>query len=956
MPDLNKANAGGRDAVTFGPFYLAPAARLLERDGVAVPLGGRALEILLLLIERAGQTVSKRELIARAWPDVTVDEGSLRFHIAGLRKALGDGEAGARYVTNVPGRGYCFVAPVMPAQPAPPPNEDGAAGRTHGLPAPLFRMIGRDDTVGRIAEQLLAHRFVNIVGPGGIGKTTVAVSVTHGLVARFAGAIHFIGLAALNDPNLVNGTVAHALGMPVNAANAIPSLVDFLRERQMLLVFDNCEHVIEAVSFLGESLFMGAPRVHILATSREPMRVEGEHVHRLFPLDYPPDDNALTAEEALDFPAVQLFMERVAAHSDRPPLSDGEAVTVGEICRKLDGMPLALEFAAARAATLGVFEVAAHLNDRFAFLTKGRRTALPRHQTLRATLDWSYELLPEPERRFLRRLAIFSGGFTREAATAVTSGDGYEGPQVIEAISNLVSKSLVTLDSSAGASRWRLLETTRAYALEKLGESDERDEVARRHAKFFRDFFGAIETATRIETAAGDLDRYRRDIDNVRAALDWSFSPVGDPAIGVALTAAHTRVWHNMMLYSECIERTEQALNRLGTGPEANLPLRLQLLFAHAVALIFTMAPVDRTKEVLVSGLAIAERLDDIDAQLWILWALWALQLNIGECREARSTAERFGQVAPRAGDPSSILAGRRLLGTAIQFGGDQHEACRRLKNGLESPYTTEDPLHPAWPHDHRVLTRATLARTLWLQGFADQAQEHARESLEETPAELYRFTRFEVLRLAVCPIAILNGDIAAGEHAVAMLAQITASTDTDFWKVVARCFEGKLLIKRGAYERGLAVLGAVLETCDTTGWRYGFPEFLGARADGLAGLGRHAEAIVTVDRALAVAEDGGERWYVAELLRSKGAFLLQQGGGNAMAAAEGCFRAAQELAQQQGALAWELRSARSLAALKADQGRRDEARSILAPVYQRFTEGFESADLSAARALLATL
>jgi predicted ATPase/DNA-binding winged helix-turn-helix (wHTH) protein len=956
-PIIDNENAAAHGAVAFGPFRLAPGERLLERAGVAVPIGGRAFEILVVLVERAGEIVSKRDLIARAWPDVTVDEGSLRVHITALRRALGDGRSGARYVTNVPGRGYCFVAPVLRSEPAsPPPKENAASGRAHNLPARLTRMIGRDDAVRTISAQLRMHRFLNIVGPGGIGKTTVAVSVGHALLNQFEGAIHFIDLATLKDPNLVASTVAHTLGVPVNSDNAIPSLVSFLRNGGPLLILDNCEHVIDAVSTLGESIFREAPRVHILATSREPMRIEGEHVHRLFPLDCPPDGSRLTAAEALGFPAVQLFMERIAASSDRPPLGDHEAPTVAEICRKLDGIPLAIEFAAARVATLGVFEVAAHLNDRLALLTKGRRTALPRHQTLRAALDWSYELLPEPERRLLCRLAVFPGGFTLEAATAVVGEDDYGAPAVVEGIANLASKSLLSFDGSMSPGRGRLLETTRAYAFEKLCESGEAERVAQRHAEFFRDFFTSIETGSKIEAAVDDLVRYRQEIDNVRAALDWSFSPGGDASSGVVLTTAYAWIWLQLSLYFECSERAGQALDGLGTGSDLDVPSRLQLLLALAMSLTSTMGPVETAQNVLVTARRIAEDHDEFGVHLWILWALWSLQLNTGKCRAARSTAERYGRVAPGTGDLASILAGHRLLGTAIQLGGDQNEARRHLERALEPPFSENDPQHPVWPKQHRAMTSATLVRTLWMQGFANQARDHARESVEEAYAGPVEVTRFEVLRLAACPVAFMTGDIVAAEQAATMMTDITAGTNAVFWKVVAQCIESQLRIRRGEFERGVIVLRAFLENCEKTGWKPAYPEYLGVLAEGLAGLGRYAEAIAMADRALAAADHGGERWYVAELLRIKGEFLLQEAGDNSILVAEGWFREALQLARKQGALSWELRTAFSLAGLKVRQGRRDQARQILAPIYDRFTEGFETADLRSARTMLESL
>jgi predicted ATPase/DNA-binding winged helix-turn-helix (wHTH) protein len=957
MPIATLETVKTKADVLFGPFRLAPAERLLEKSGVAVQLGGRALDILIVLLERAGEVVSKRDLIQRVWPDVTVDEGSLRFHIGALRKALGDGESGARYVTNVPGRGYCFVEPVRYSTVLRPAATDGPTfDQNHRLPSRLMRMVGRDEIVQAVASRVLDQRFVSVVGPGGIGKTTVAVSVAHVLLAEFPGAVRFIDLGALNDHRLVASNVATVLGLPVGSDNAAAILIHHLRDKRMLLVFDCCEHLVEAVAELSETIFLEGPGIHILATSRESLRVEGEHVHRLFPLDYPPDDIGLTADEALEFPAVQLFMERFAANSNRFPLSDREAPTIAEICRKLDGIPLAIEFAAARAAALGVVEVATHLNNRFELLTKGRRTALSRHQTLRAVLDWSYQLLPEPERHLLCRLAVFSGGFTLDAATAVASSDDDGAPSVVEGIANLFLKSLLTPADSRTPDRWRLLDTTRTYALEKLSESGERNSAARRHAEYFRNYFEALDERAKIEATAEDQFRHRQEIDNVRAALDWAFSSGGDTAIGVALTAAYAWIWLQLSSYFECSERAEQALKGLGADTDLNVASRLQLLLALAMSLTNTMGPVETTRNILVTACQIADRHNDLAVHLWILWALWSLQLNIGECHAARTTAEKYCRIAPATDDPGSFLPGHRLLGTAIQLGGDQHEARRHLERALEPPFTEDDPLHPVWPKQHRAMTSATLARTLWLQGFADQACNLARESFAEADAGPVVTTRFEVLRLAVCPVAFMIGDLAAAENGVAAIKAIANNTSTVFWKVVAQSLEGTLLIRRGEFERGVIALGALLDNCNKTGWKSGYPGYLGVLAEGLAGLGRYAEAIATVDRALAAANDGGECWCVAELLRIKGEFLLRDLGNNAFSVAEDWFREALQLAHRQGALAWELRAAVSLAGLKVSQGRQNDASRILAPVYYRFSEGFETNDLRSARTMLESL
>jgi predicted ATPase len=269
-------------------------------------------------------------------------------------------------------------------------------------------------------------------------------------------------------------------------------LVNFLKHKQMLLVLDSCEHVIEAAAALAEEVLRGAPGVHILATSREPLRAGGERVQRLAPLGLPPDSATLTASTALTFPAVQLFVERAGASLDGFELSDADAPIVANICRSLDGIALAIELAAGRVDAFGIRDLAAHLNDRLRLVTRGRRTALPRHQTLSATLDWSYEFLPEPERALLRRLAVFAGSFTLEAARAVAAGVEIAESEVVDCVANLVAKSLVAADVGGETVRYRLLETTRGYALAKLAESGESSQVARRHAEYFR---GSVSTS-----------------------------------------------------------------------------------------------------------------------------------------------------------------------------------------------------------------------------------------------------------------------------------------------------------------------------------------------------------------------------------------------------------------------------------------------------------------------------
>ncbi|MGY4349889.1 DNA-binding winged helix-turn-helix (wHTH) protein [Bradyrhizobium sp. GM7.3] len=380
------------DAVAFGPFSLR--SRLLEKDGLPVRLGSRAMDILRLLVSRAGEVVPKNEILGYAWSGLSVEEVSLRVHVAELRKVLGDGKDGARYITNIPGRGYCFVAPVrrggraevatpasrVPERAAPPPS----------LPRRLDRMVGREDAVAELAARLLRDRFVTLRGPGGIGKTTVATALAHEMCDGFDGNVHFLEFGPLKDGALVASTVAAALGLVVHHEDPSASIVNFLRGRRLLLVLDSCEHVIEEVARLAENIYREAPGIVILATSRESLLVEGEQIFELVSLPGPPQGTRLSAGEVLAYPAVRLFVDRAVAAGHRDDITDEDAEVLARICGKLDGIALAIELAAARVGLYGLREMAALLDNRLQLEWRGRRTAPPRQQTLGATLDWSF--------------------------------------------------------------------------------------------------------------------------------------------------------------------------------------------------------------------------------------------------------------------------------------------------------------------------------------------------------------------------------------------------------------------------------------------------------------------------------------------------------------------------------------------------------------------------------------
>jgi predicted ATPase/DNA-binding winged helix-turn-helix (wHTH) protein len=945
------------EAFTFGSFRLIPAQRILSEDGNPVHLGSRALDILAALTERAGETVTKEQLIARAWPDMVVDEGALRVHVAALRRALRDGRGGNRFITNIPGRGYSFVAPVRrePGRETAVRLNPQALG--NNLPAQLTRVIGRTEIIATIVARAVQQRFLTIVGPGGVGKTTVAVAAAGALGDSYSDGVWFVGLGSLQDPALVTSAISAAMGGTPGVGDPLSSLLAWLRDKHALIILDNCEHVINAVAAAAEAMLKAAPQVTILATSREALRAEGEWLLRLPSLEVPPEGSGLTAAEALSFPAVELFSERATAALGGLGLADADIPAALEICRHLDGVPLAIELAAAQVDVFGVRGLAARLDDRFAVLTKGRRTALPRQQTLRATIDWSYELVPESERRLLCRLSVFPAGFTLEAAAAVMS-ESDDAPAVVdEGIANLVAKSLVSRDGSTPAGRWRLLETIRAYALEKLAEIGEVSVAARRHAEFFRDLIVPAGTNEVLRLSIDDVARYGREIDNVRAALDWSFSQGGDAAIGVALTAAFAPVWLHLSLVIECRERAERAVEILAPGFNLGAPLERRLHIALAVALILTMGPVDRTRAVVAKARELAESVDDVEAQLRMLWAQWSVEFTTGECRAARATVRRFSEVARRTGDEGLVLVADRLIGNMRRIAGRPSEARMLLERVLERYAAPKNQRHRILFHyDQHALARAMLAHVLCLEGYVDQAKEQARISFEEAGTSDDGFSRCWALQYAVCPIALMTGDMAVADHAVASMNDLAARLDATLWKILGSFWEGKLLVERREFARGSALLQKALDKCDQTGWRICNAEFLGVLAQGLAGLGQLDTALITVDKALARAEQSGERYSIPELLRIKGEVLLQQAANAGQSAGEDCLLDAIAAAREQGALFWELRAALSLARLRTNQNRQDEANQILGPVYDQFTEGFEAADLKQAKSLLEQL
>ncbi len=554
----------------------------------------------------------------------------------------------------------------------------------------------------------------------------------------------------------------------------------------------------------------------------------------------------------------------------------------------------------------------------------------------------------------LRRLAIFAGGFTLQAASTIAATDEIAGSDIVDCAANLVAKSLVAADLGGATGWYRLLETTRAYALEKLTQSGEFEQVARRHAEYCRDLFERAEVELETRPASEWLAAYGRRIDNLRAALDWAFSPTGDVAVGVALTIAAVPLWAQLSLVQECRARVERAL--AGLAPEAGRSARqeMKLYAALGASLLFSKGPMPETEAVWAKALEIAESLGDTEYQLRALYGLWACRVSCGECRVALTLAQRFYSLAQDRGDPADLPIGDRMIGVSLHYWGDQTNARRhieRMLSGYVAPVQRSPMIR--FIFDQRVVARVALARILWLQGFPEQARRIAQSTVDDARALNHAVSLCLALHEAACPVALFTGDLAAAESYVAMLLDSSAAHALPIWRSWGHRFHGTLLIRNGDFDTGLQLLRTALEQSPEASFQPRFTWFLGELAEGLGRAGQIAQGLDAIDEALARSERNEDRWCVAELLRIKGELLLLQGGSGAAAAAEDHYQQALGWARRQGALSWELRAATSLARLLRDQNRSTEAIALLAPIYNRFTEGFDTADLKAAKALI---
>ena len=936
----------------FGPFELSIGERVLRRDDQALPLGDRALDILTYLADRPGEVIAKQELIDHVWSDVTVEEGSLRVHVAAIRKALGDGQFGSRYIANIKGRGYSFVGAVVPLTGSTESRNDKFRHQGR-LPVRPIMMIGRKTVVSEVSDKLRNERFVTLLGPGGIGKTTIALAVGRAVAEEFGGKVHFVDLESLTDPQHVAGAVATSLGVALESKDPSLELVDLVRSRKLLVILDSCEHVIEAVASLAEQLYRQTEEIHVLTTSRELLKVEGEHCYRVLPLDYPPDGSEQTANAVLRYPAVQLFVRRLAARAGSVVLTDEEAPFVAEMCRKLDGMPLAIELAAGQVAALGLRNTVARLVSRPELLKLSHRTAVPRHRTLKATLDWSYDLLSNAERIVFRRIAAFVGHFTLEGARYVTGEQSSVDAEIFEAIAGLVEKSLIVTRLDDGQQRYRLLDTTRAYALGKLEEHDELDVISDRHAKYVAEFLESQREMMAALPRARRTAAYSDQLSNIRAALEWAFGPHGDDEIATRLAAASAQVFLELSLLIECQAWAERAIARLGTRNQ-NSRRAMEIYASLPLVLMHTEGNDQHVRASFSRALEIAANQGDFAYELRLLSGLFMYSHWTMDIRGATDIAARSKKLALKTRYPDDMALAESMLAASNHLLGNHIIAQQHCESGLR--YSGSGPRFRAGQHlfHYTSFLLVGMARSLLYRGLLDRSLEYAKLAIEEGEKSGHPATFCRSLALIV-PVFLTMADTRRSDQYIAELSGLSAAHSLKPYCAIATGLRGQWLLLQNNLLDAISLLKRALEELHAQRQEMLNMDFACDLAAALMKIDEHEQALRLVLNAIDVQQRVGKFLHMPALFRMKGLILASR-SAEEEAEAENALLSSIDWAKRQSAVLFELKAATDLAELLLKQGRVPEAYEHLSAALDRMPAGIVSPDHTRALQILSQL
>lgn len=926
----------------FGPFILWEAQRRLERRGQGVRLGSRAFELLLQLLKRGGEVVGKEALLAAVWTDVVVEESSVRVHISTLRKALGEPEHGdhrKEWISNIPLRGYRFNAPVFREEVGLPVGDLPPAV---ALPSPSFtkpperltRLVGRDADMARVLAALATRRLVTLVGTGGIGKTRAAIWAAECHAQRTGMPLAFIDLSPLVSQAHVASTVARSLGAPADTPDTTRAILQRLAGRDALLLVDNCEHTLDSLALLVTELLGALPGLRILATSREAIRIEGEHVVRLSPLAVP-DAECADLAEAMASPAVELLVERAKAVGARAfEAPDGPRLAA--IARQMDGIPLAIELVAARLGVQSLGDLALRLNDHMRLYSAGNRPVLPRHRTLAAALDWSIALLDDAELRLFRRLSVFRGRFDVESALSVTQAD--MDPEVaFDALISLANKSLVSFDNSDAVAPYRLLDTTRSYAAARLAQTDEGPALQRRHALFMHALMRTATSDSGELTSQAWTARYAHRLDDVRSALDACLAQEDGRETGAALTIASAPLWFHVSQVEEYRDRVIAALACLAQQPgpdtEADTETEAWLQIALGNALWHTRGPGPEMGAACDRALAIAMSVGSVELALQARWGICVLHAIRGEYAAALHHSQVLFEFAQASPDPATLNLAHRMTALASHFCGDFAAASAGAQAAIVAGGAVRPTRVNLFQFDAAVASNALLARTLWLQGDAAKAMATATRAVALAQAGGNALSLCFAL-FGTCPVALWSDELELARKWVRMLLDEAQRRGLVYWHQWAHCY-ALGLEARTADDRDLHVQQVAQQLAAFDAPR--------------------KEMLVTFcpdwidDETITRADAGLGQWSAAETWRAAGWRCEQRGLDDE---AQALYRRAIDTARQQGALGWEFRAAISTARLWARQGRTADAAALLDEICGRAAPGGDNPGLAQARAL----